>query len=51
MALSYLLILASMGLGVWLAVNSSQLGEYHSIIGLVAVIALAAQPITGLARE
>jgi hypothetical protein len=51
MVLSWLLAIAGMGLGIWLANTSRQLDTAHAIIGIVAVIALLAQPITGLAHH
>ncbi|CZS90816.1 related to cellobiose dehydrogenase [Rhynchosporium agropyri] len=48
MVFTYLLVLISMGLGVWLAVNTKQLDTAHAIIGLVVVGSLLLQPITGL---
>lgn len=47
MVFTYLIVLASMGMGVWLAVASDQLSTYHAIIGLVVVGCLLLQPITG----
>lgn len=48
MVFTYLIVLTSMGLGVWLAVTGDYLSEYHAIIGLVVVGCLLLQPITGL---
>lgn len=48
MAFTYLIVLAGMGLGIWIAKNTDQLSTPHAIIGLVVVAALILQPITGL---
>ncbi|KAK0099624.1 hypothetical protein ONS95_013479 [Cadophora gregata] len=51
MMFTYLIVLASMGMGVWIAVVSRQLDATHSIIGLVVVGSLLIQPITGLTHH
>ncbi|KAH7393602.1 hypothetical protein BKA64DRAFT_92005 [Cadophora sp. MPI-SDFR-AT-0126] len=51
MMFTYLIVLASMGMGVWIAVVSKQLDEAHSIIGLVVVGCLLIQPVTGLTHH
>jgi hypothetical protein len=51
MILAYILVLSSMGLGIWLALTTGQLDAYHSIIGLIVVCSLLFQPVTGLARK
>ncbi|EHK98364.1 hypothetical protein M7I_5838 [Glarea lozoyensis 74030] len=51
MVLSWFLAIAGMGLGIWMANTSRQLDTAHAIIGIVVVIALLAQPITGLAHH
>ncbi len=51
MLFTYMIVLASMGMGVWIAVMTKQLDAMHSIIGLVVVGALLIQPITGLAHH
>ncbi|KAF7955449.1 uncharacterized protein EAE97_000708 [Botrytis byssoidea] len=45
---AYLIVLASLGMGVWIAHMSNLLGSAHSIIGLVVAGCLLLQPITGL---
>ena len=51
MMFTYLIVLASMGMGVWMAVLRGQMGEAHSIIGLVVVGGLLIQPVTGLTHH
>lgn len=51
MTFTYVIVLASMGMGVWIAVVSQQLDEVHSIIGLVVVGALLLQPISGFTHH
>lgn len=48
MATTYLLVIAGMGLGVYIAVNEDLLDSAHAIIGLVVVGSLILQPVTGL---
>ncbi|KAF7904093.1 hypothetical protein EAF00_001427 [Botryotinia globosa] len=45
---AYLIVLASLGMGVWIAHMSNLLCSAHSIIGLVVAGCLLLQPITGL---
>lgn len=42
------MVLASMGMGLWMAIVSDQVNTYHAIIGLVVVGSLLLQPVTGL---
>ncbi|KAL2068391.1 hypothetical protein VTL71DRAFT_16489 [Oculimacula yallundae] len=51
MIFTYLLVLAAMGMGVWLAVTIKLLDSAHAIIGLVVVGSLLLQPITGLVHH
>jgi len=51
MIFTYVIVLAAMGLGVWIAVTTHQLGTYHAIIGLVVVGSLLLQPVTGLTHH
>jgi hypothetical protein len=51
MVLTYLLAIAGMALGIWLANTTHQLDRAHAIIGIVVVVALLAQPITGLTHH
>jgi hypothetical protein len=51
MTFTYVIVLASMGMGVWIAVVSQQLDEVHSIIGIAVVGALLLQPISGLTHH
>lgn len=51
MVFTYLIVLAGMGLGVWIAVTTAQLGTYHAIIGLVVTGSLLLQPVTGLTHH
>lgn len=48
MIFTYIMVLAGMGLGVWVAVASEQISTYHAIIGLTVTGALLIQPVTGL---
>jgi hypothetical protein len=51
MASTYILVLISMSLGIWLGVKSQQIDTYHAIVGLVVVGSLLVQPATGLAHH
>ncbi|KUJ19843.1 CBD9-like protein [Mollisia scopiformis] len=51
MTFTYIIVLSSMGMGVWMAVVSKQLDQYHSIIGLVVVGCLLLQPISGFTHH
>jgi hypothetical protein len=51
MVFTYIIVLGGMGMGVWLAVVSDQLDTTHSIIGLVVVVGLLLQPISGLTHH
>ncbi|KAF7921205.1 uncharacterized protein EAE98_008631 [Botrytis deweyae] len=48
---AYIIVLASLGMGVWIAHMSNLLGSTHSIIGLVVAGCLLLQPITGLTHH
>ncbi len=49
--LGYLVALALMETGVWIAVNNGQLMEHHAIIGLLVVCGLFFQPFLGLGHH
>lgn len=49
--LGYLIALAVLETGVWIAVNNGQLGLTHPIIGIVVVVGLFIQPFSGLAHH
>lgn len=51
MSFTYVIVLASMGMGVWMAVVSQQLDDVHSIIGIAVVGSLLLQPISGLTHH
>ena len=51
MVTTYMIVLAALGMGVWIAVVTQQLDTYHSIIGLVVVVALLAQPTSGMTHH
>jgi hypothetical protein len=51
MIFAYMMALAMMGLGIWIAITTEQLNAYHSIIGLVVVAGLLFQPFTGMIRK
>jgi len=51
MVFTYIVVLASMGMGVWIAVATDQIDTIHSIIGLVVVGSLLLQPVTGLVHH
>jgi len=51
MVFTYIIVLGSMGMGLWIAVVSDQLDTTHSIIGLVVVGGLLLQPISGLTHH
>lgn len=51
MVFTYIMVLASMGMGVWIAVTTQQLDTTHAIIGLVVVGCLLVQPVTGLTHH
>ena len=51
MVTTYVIVLAALGMGVWIAVVTQQLDTYHSIIGLVVVVALLAQPVSGMTHH
>lgn len=48
MVFTYIMVLAAMGMGVWMAVVSGQLDTTHAYIGIAVVGSLLLQPITGL---
>ena len=51
MVFTYIVVLASMGMGVWIAVATDQIDTTHSIIGIVVVGSLLLQPVTGLVHH
>lgn len=51
MAFTYLLVLTTLGLGIWMAIVSDQLNNYHAIIGITVAGCLLVQPITGLTHH
>jgi hypothetical protein len=51
MVFTYVVVVASMGMGVWIAVAMDQIDTAHSIIGLVVVGSLLLQPVTGLVHH
>lgn len=51
MVATYMIVLASLGMGVWMAYFGHALGTAHSIIGLVVAGCLILQPISGLAHH
>lgn len=51
MIFTYMMALACMGLGIWVALTTQNLDATHSIIGLVVVGSLIIQPLTGLVRK
>jgi hypothetical protein len=51
MVTTYIIVLAAMGMGVWIAVMTQQLNTYHSMIGLVVVGGLLLQPISGMTHH
>jgi hypothetical protein len=51
MVTTYIIVLGALGMGVWIAVVTQQLDTHHSIIGLVVVVALLAQPVSGLTHH
>jgi hypothetical protein len=51
MAFTYTLVLASTGMGVWMAVVTEQLDTAHAIVGLVVVGSLLFQPISGFVHH
>ncbi|KAF7957464.1 hypothetical protein EAE96_003045 [Botrytis aclada] len=48
---AYIIVLASLGMGVWVAYMCDVLSSTHSIIGLVVAGCLLLQPITGLTHH
>lgn len=38
---------ATLGMGVWMAKDSEYIETYHAIIGIIVIVAVIAQPITG----
>ncbi|KAI9671252.1 MAG: hypothetical protein M1829_004659 [Trizodia sp. TS-e1964] len=44
---AYAMAIAALGMGVWLATNLEELGEYHPIIGLTVISLLFFQPFLG----
>lgn len=51
MVFLFMMVLAGLGMGVWMAVVSDQLDRTHSVIGIVVVACLFVQPFTGLAHH
>ncbi|KAI9646869.1 hypothetical protein NHQ30_004869 [Ciborinia camelliae] len=51
MVAAYMIVLASVGMGVWMAYMYHVLGTTHSIIGLVVAGCLLLQPISGLTHH
>lgn len=51
MVTTYMLVLASLGMGVWMAYIYEELSTAHSIIGLLAAGFLLIQPISGLTHH
>lgn len=48
---SYILAIAAMATGIWLALDTSQLHTTHATIGLIVVSLLALQPVLGLLQH
>lgn len=48
---TYLIVLASLGMGVWMAYMYDSLGTTHAIIGIVVAGCLLLQPISGLTHH
>jgi hypothetical protein len=48
---TYMLTLAAMGMGIWIAQMTEQLDSNHAIIGMVVISSLIFQPITGLTHH
>jgi hypothetical protein len=51
MVCTYIIVLGSLGMGVWLAVVAQQIGTTHAIVGIVVIGGLLLQPVTGLAHH
>jgi hypothetical protein len=51
MIFTYMVVLAALGMGIWMAVLTEQLDAYHSIIGLAVIGALLIQPVTGMVHH
>ncbi|KAH6684076.1 hypothetical protein B0J14DRAFT_3467 [Halenospora varia] len=51
MVFTYVAFLTALGMGVWIAVMTEQLGEAHSIIGIFVGAALLLQPLTGVVHH
>jgi len=51
MVLTYILVLASMGMGIWMGRETDQIDTDHAIIGLVVAGCLLIQPISGLTHH
>ncbi|ESZ99321.1 hypothetical protein SBOR_0283 [Sclerotinia borealis F-4128] len=51
MITAYMIVLASVGMGVWMAYSYQALGTAHSITGLVVAGCLLLQPISGLTHH
>lgn len=51
MLFTYSIVIASAGLGIWMAVLCGQMSEPHAIIGLVVLGGLLIQPVTGLTHH
>jgi hypothetical protein len=51
MVFTYMIVLASLGMGVWMSVVSDQLDTTHAYVGIAVVGSLLFQPVTGLAHH
>jgi hypothetical protein len=48
MGFTYSIALASIGMGIWIAITTQKLNTTHAVFGLFVVGALLLQPVTGL---
>ncbi len=48
MSFCYCLLIADLGMGIWMALDSDQFDEFHCNIGIVVIACLVIQPLTGL---
>lgn len=51
MVFAYLMALAALGMGVWMAVTVDELNSAHAIIGIVVIGGVLLQPVTGLVHH
>ncbi|QSZ36018.1 hypothetical protein DSL72_007142 [Monilinia vaccinii-corymbosi] len=51
MVAAYMMVLASLGMGVWIARSYDALGTTHAIIGIMVAVCLSIQPISGLTHH